>query len=127
MGLSPKLSGLMPKDLEKVLEEFWKPPKTLETSTNVSRISAEVSRLSRKLSRFTGKASRVSRTVSRITGKQLRTSVFYRRSTVRPGQESVRKGEVGKPALLIRFTIGLSAQPYRTATGLFTDGAQTIT
>src|SRR4051812_2065554 len=38
------------------------------------------------------------------------------------GKLSVRKGEAGRPSLFQRLTIGKSAQPYRTATGLGTAG-----
>ena len=46
---------------------------------------------------------------------------IYFLPTVTPGQSSVRKGEAGKPSLLYKFTSsGLSAQPYRSATGFST-------
>jgi len=37
--------------------------------------------------------------------------VVQRFVAVTPGQSSVRNGDAGKPDLLERFTIGLSAQP----------------
>jgi hypothetical protein len=46
---------------------------------------------------------------------------------VGPGQSSLRKGEAGNPATLVRVHIGLSAQAYRTATGAGTLGLDTTT